>query len=119
MPGVKLLHQQSESNSKPSFIMGHSFRVFGVLCRVGGYYFCVPVCARIPRHDQGDARLGHFGSWIRTIRPGELPSEMIVSESLKNTLPEFLRFGTVATSWRKFMHQNVDPERAVSSRSAA
>ena len=47
MPGVKFLHQQSESNSKPHFIMGHSFQAFGVLCQVAGYYFCVPVCARI------------------------------------------------------------------------
>ena len=47
MPGVKLLHQESGSNSKPLFIMGHSFQVFGVLCHVAGYYFCVPVCARI------------------------------------------------------------------------
>ena len=47
MPGVKYLHQQSESNSKPQFIMGHSFQAFGVLCQVGGYCFCVPVCARI------------------------------------------------------------------------
>ncbi len=47
MPGVKYLHQQSESNSKPQFIMGHSFQAFGVLCQVAGYSFCVPVCARI------------------------------------------------------------------------
>lgn len=47
MPGVKNLHQQSESNSKPHFIMGHSFQAFGVLCQVRGYFFCVPVCARI------------------------------------------------------------------------
>jgi hypothetical protein len=47
MPGVKLLHQQSESNAKPQFIMGHSFQAFGVLCQVAGYTFCVPVCARI------------------------------------------------------------------------
>ncbi len=47
MPAVKHLHQQSESNTKPQFIMGHSFQAFGVLCRVGSYYFCVPVCARI------------------------------------------------------------------------
>lgn len=47
MPGVKYLHQQSESNSKPKFIMGHSFQAFGVLCQVRGYFFCVPVCARI------------------------------------------------------------------------
>tara|TARA_R110002073_G_scaffold214186_1_gene374611 strand:+ start:538 stop:1932 length:1395 start_codon:yes stop_codon:yes gene_type:complete len=47
MPGVKFLHQQSESNTKPHFIMGHSFQAFGILCQVAGYYFCVPVCARI------------------------------------------------------------------------
>jgi len=27
MPGVKLLHQQSESNTKPEYIMGHSCRL--------------------------------------------------------------------------------------------
>jgi hypothetical protein len=47
MPGVKLVHQQSESNSKPEFVMGHSFQSFGVLCQMGGYFFCVPICARI------------------------------------------------------------------------
>ena len=47
MPGVKFLHQQSESNTKPQYIMGHSFQAFGVLCQVRGYCFCVPVCARI------------------------------------------------------------------------
>ena len=47
MPGVKFLHQQSESNTKPQYIMGHSFQAFGVLCQVRGYFFCVPVCARI------------------------------------------------------------------------
>ena len=47
MPGVKYLHQQSESNTKPQYIMGHSFQAFGVLCQVRGYCFCVPVCARI------------------------------------------------------------------------
>ena len=47
MPGVKFLHQQSESNTKPQYIMGHSFQAFGVLCQVRSYYFCVPICARI------------------------------------------------------------------------
>ncbi len=47
MAGVKFLHQQSESNTKPQYIMGHSFQAFGVLCQVRGYCFCVPVCARI------------------------------------------------------------------------
>jgi len=47
MPGVKLLHQSSESNAKPEYVMAHSFQVFGVLCEVNGYSFCVPVCGRI------------------------------------------------------------------------
>ena len=47
MPAVKKTFQQSESNSKPQFIMGHSFQAFGVLCEANGYYFCVPVIARI------------------------------------------------------------------------
>jgi len=60
----------------------------------------------------------HFGSWIRTIRPGVLPSEMIVSDALKNSLPDFLCRGPVATSWRKFVLGNIDSERAENSRSA-
>jgi len=47
MPGVKHLYQGSGSNSKPEFVMGHSFQAFGILCSIRGYYFCVPVCARI------------------------------------------------------------------------
>lgn len=47
MPAVKHLYQGSGSNSKPEFVMGHSFQAFGILCSIRGYYFCVPVCARI------------------------------------------------------------------------
>ena len=31
-----------------------------------------------------------FGSWLRTIRPGIPPSELVVREALRNTLPDFL-----------------------------
>lgn len=47
MPAVKYLHQGSGSNSKPDFVMGHSFQSFGILCCIKGYHFCVPVCALI------------------------------------------------------------------------
>ena len=33
MPAVKLLHQQSASNSKPDYIMGHSFQAVSLLVR--------------------------------------------------------------------------------------
>ncbi|MBC8392687.1 MAG: transposase [Deltaproteobacteria bacterium] len=47
MPAVKGLHQQSESNSKPPYIMGHSFQAIGIL--VGGLksVFAVPLISRI------------------------------------------------------------------------
>src|SRR6478609_10873946 len=33
MPGVKLLHQQSDSNTKPEYIMGHSMQAVSILVR--------------------------------------------------------------------------------------
>lgn len=47
MPGVKLLHQSGESNTKPAFIMGHSCQVLALLTRVGNAHQAVPLCARI------------------------------------------------------------------------
>ena len=41
MPAVKSLHQESENNSKTSFIMGHSFQVLGLLVHGPiGRYLC-------------------------------------------------------------------------------
>lgn len=61
----------------------------------------------------------NFGSWIRTIRPEVLPSEMIVGEALKNTLPDFLRFSKVSESLTKFLLGRIDFTRRESSRFAA
>ena len=47
MPGVKGLHQESESNSKPSFIMGHSFQAVGILVGALKSVFAVPLISRI------------------------------------------------------------------------
>lgn len=47
MPGVKLLHQQSESNTKPEYIMGHSLQAIGLLVHAAGSVFSVPLAARI------------------------------------------------------------------------
>ena len=47
MPGVKLLHQQSESNTKPEFIMGHSLQAVGLLVHAAKSVFCVPLAVRI------------------------------------------------------------------------
>jgi hypothetical protein len=47
MPAAKLLHQQSESNTKPEYIMGHSMQAVGLLVDAANSVFCVPLAVRI------------------------------------------------------------------------
>jgi hypothetical protein len=47
MPGVKRLHQQSDSNTKPEFIMGHSLQAVSLLVTAARSAFAVPLAARI------------------------------------------------------------------------
>ena len=47
MPGVKLLHQESQSNSKPEYIMGHSIQAVSVLAGSEAHARAVPLAARI------------------------------------------------------------------------
>lgn len=48
MPGVKSLHQQSGSNSKPEHIMGHSLQAISLLVRgTTGYVTAIPLVSRI------------------------------------------------------------------------
>jgi len=52
-----------------------------------------------------------FGSWIRTIRPGILPSEQVVMTALRNTLPEFLKGTSTKANLEKFILEKVDLRR--------
>jgi len=47
MPAVKLLHQESDANTKPDFIMGHSFQAVAVLVSAANSVFAVPLASRI------------------------------------------------------------------------
>jgi len=49
MPGVKKLHQESESNSKPEYIFGHFCQTIAVLGGAKNSVFAVPLASRI--HD--------------------------------------------------------------------
>ena len=51
MPGVKNLFQESESNTKPSFIMGHSTQAISILARAADSLLAVPLDIRI--HEGG------------------------------------------------------------------
>ena len=53
-----------------------------------------------------------FGSWIRTIRPGVLPSEQVVAASMKNVIPEFLAVNDKEQTLAKFIREKIDLERA-------
>jgi hypothetical protein len=47
MPGVKRLHQASESNTKPTYILGHSCQAVGILACGMQSVVCIPLIARI------------------------------------------------------------------------
>ena len=44
-----------------------------------------------------------FGSWLRTIRKGVAPSELVVRMAMKNTLEEFLIDYSATNNWAKFV----------------
>lgn len=59
MPGVKWLHQDSESNSKAEYIMGHSIQAISILVKGVKNFFAVPLTAKIHegvRFDCKDSR---------------------------------------------------------------
>ena len=47
MPGVKKLHQQSESNTKPKYIFGHSCQAIAILTQALSSIFAIPLTCRI------------------------------------------------------------------------
>jgi len=47
MPAVKHLHQESEGNTKPEYIMGHSIQVISMLVAADTSFFAVPLAGRI------------------------------------------------------------------------
>jgi len=47
MPAVKLLHQQSDANTKPEYIMGHSLQAVSLLVQAAQSVFAVPLAVRI------------------------------------------------------------------------
>jgi len=52
-----------------------------------------------------------FGSWLRTIRPGIPPSELVVANALRHSLPEFLLDSASGNSFAKFVIERQDTGR--------
>ena len=51
-----------------------------------------------------------FGSWLRTIRPGIPPSEMVVAQALRQTLPDFLLVSSKICALAKFIADRQDTQ---------
>src|SRR5271166_415998 len=51
-----------------------------------------------------------FGSWLRTIRPGVCPSELVTTTAFRTTLPDFLLDSSAASIFTKFLRANIDPD---------
>jgi DDE superfamily endonuclease len=47
MPAVKLLHQESDANTKPEYIMGHCLQAVSLLVAAANSVFAVPLAIRI------------------------------------------------------------------------
>jgi len=48
-----------------------------------------------------------FGTWLRTIRPNTLPSEMVVCTALKNTYSHFLNDDQESSIFKKFLTSRI------------
>jgi hypothetical protein len=60
-----------------------------------------------------------FGSWIRTIRPGQAPSELVAAIALGNALPGFLAGATKTSILVKFLRHRIDLSRSEGTRLVA
>ena len=47
MPAVKKLHQESDNNTKPEYIFGHSCQAVGLIVRAASSFLAVPLACRI------------------------------------------------------------------------
>ena len=60
-----------------------------------------------------------FGSWLRTVRPGICPSELVVATAMRNSLPGFLADDFCAPILTKFIRERLDLTRVEGTRLVA
>ena len=104
------LHQQSQSNTKPEYILGHSCQAVAILAQG----IMLALATTVPH-----LVWASFGSWLHTIRPGICPSEAVVAIALRNTLSHFLADNSPAPNVAKFIQQRLDLEQTKARRLAA
>lgn len=111
--GNQHLHRQSQKYRDDVKRKIHAYHVFmqaGVVAQGLLQYLSVVFPERV---------WNAFGSWLRTIRPGIPPSELVVANALRNSLPEFLLCFAKTHSLAKFITERQDPDRMQMFRLAA
>jgi len=101
--GNQHLHRESLDYRNAIKRKIHAYHVFiqaGVVCQGLLQYLAVAFPQLV---------WNSFGSWIRTIRPGIPPSELVVASALRQSLPEFLLNAVQHDSLEKFIVERQDP----------
>ena len=60
-----------------------------------------------------------FGSWLRTVRPGIPPSELVVANAMRQSMPEFLLNSASGNSFAKFVGERQDTDKMEAFRLAS
>jgi len=103
--GDQFLHRESQKYRDAVKRKTHAYHVFiqaGVICQGLLHYLSVAFPALV---------WSSFGSWLRTIRPGIPPSELVVATAMRQCLPAFLLNCSETNILAKFIAQRQDVER--------
>ena len=104
-PGNQYLHRESElyrKNVKRKLDAYHRFVHAGIVAQGILQYLSSTFPTLV---------WASFGSWLRTIRPGIPPSEMVAAAALRNTLPHFLLVSPDSSILVKFIAEKLDTNR--------
>ena len=102
--GNQFLHRESQGYRNAVKRKLHAYHVFiqaGVICQGLLHYLAVAFPQQV---------WSSFGSWLRTIRPGIPPSELVVANALRQILPDFLLNTLESDSLAKFIVERQDPD---------
>jgi hypothetical protein len=103
--GNQYLHRESLEYRNAVKRKVHAYHVFiqaGVVCQGLLQYLAVAFPQVV---------WNCFGSWLRTIRPGIPPSELVVANALRQSLPEFLLTTAQSNSLAKFIVERQDCDK--------
>jgi len=103
--GNQYLHRESLDYRNAIKRKIHAYHVFiqaGIVCQGLLQYLSVSFPALVWKS---------FGSWLRTIRPGIPPSELVVANALRQSLPEFLLNTAQQDFLAKFIVERQDPAK--------